>query len=371
MDEDISRYHYFPTSYDEGRRWFRALVQDQAAHLTRFENPHAHGPAGEALTTELAWFGRRDAPRVFLSICGTHGQEYFAGAAGQLSWLSSDAPAALPDDVAVCLVHAHNPYGAAFVSRGNENFVDLNRNYFPPGKKVRPNPLVDALFNLLFTQEVDEHILDNVMGRFYTFAENNDTKAVMTAMGGGQDTHPKGILYCGTGDEWSTQTLRNIVESYLLHAQKVAVIDWHTGLGDYGTLTVLNDMPPHTDAYRWTCTWWAGPEGRDALIAPEDQPDYIGHVNKGVADDLHAHGIICAHVVMEFGTFDNQGVLAALMIDRWLRFECEDVNSPHAIEMRAKMLERLNPSMPGWRKAVVECSTDMYRRTIHGLSTWT
>lgn len=370
MQQTIERYHCFPESYEEGRRWFVTLTDDRAAQCETYTNPHATGPNEAVLTTELAWFGPKDAAKVFVSICGTHGQEYFAGAAGQLHWLNSGGPETLPNDLAVCLIHAHNPYGAAYLSRGNENFVDLNRNYFPANSKVRANPLVDDLFSLLFTQEMNEHVLDEVMTRFYQFVEDNDTQAVMTAMGGGQDTHPRGILYCGAGDEWSTQTLRKIVQSYLLQAKKVAVIDWHTGLGDYGSLTVLNEMEPDSDAFRWACAWWGGPEGRDALLKREHQPDYIGHVHKGVADDLKAQDIACAHAVMEFGTFDNEGVLAALMVDRWLRFECQDLESQHAVLMRAKMLERLNPSMPSWRRSVVEKSADMYTRTISGLTTW-
>jgi len=51
-------------------------------------NPLALGPAGEELATDLAWFGPADAERVFVSISGTHGQEYFCGAATQLNWIA-------------------------------------------------------------------------------------------------------------------------------------------------------------------------------------------------------------------------------------------------------------------------------------------
>jgi len=368
---DIEKYLCFPASYAEGRKWFLKTAKTAGAEITTAINPHAKGPEGEELATDMAWFGPADAERVFVSISGTHGQEYFCGAAGQLHWMLSDQPSELPEGVAVCLIHAHNPYGAAYHSRCNENFVDLNRNYFDPGTTVRPNRLYDALYEILSTKEISDHIVDDTMAAFYDFVEKNDTKEAMTAMGGGQDSHSDGLLYCGTGDEWSTENLRKIARDHLSKAEKVALIDWHTGLGEYGELTVLNDLDQASDEYRWACAWWSGPEASEALLAREDQPDYIGHVHAGLAADIRAHGAQVVDAVMEIGTVDNHSVLGALLIDRWLQLECTDTSSPHAVNMRTKMLERLNPSLYSWRQAVLDKTADMYARSIRGLVAWT
>ena len=367
---DYQKYRCFPSSFSEGRDWFAEAVTQKSGTHERFVHPHAKGPDDGELSMDIGWIGNRDADKLFIAISGTHGQEYFAGAATQLSWLASDAPDDLPDDVAVLLVHAFNPYGAAHFSRGNENFVDLNRNYQLFDQPVRPNPLYQKLFDILFTPDLDDHILDDVMASYHEFMKSEDGKAAMTAMGGGQDTHPSGTIYCGTEQEWSTLTLRDAVDRYCGKAKKVALIDWHTGLGDYGEFTVLQELAPDSEEYRWACAWWAGALDVDKIYDEGVMPDFIGHVSDGVADQLRDGGAQVVQSVIEMGTFDNDAVIKALLIDRWLRFECNDKNAPEAVALRTKMMEWLSPALPDWQRAVAEKSQSFYQRTIAGLVNW-
>lgn len=361
---------FFAETYAEARDWFVEAVHAQGGDLQSHVLDGQSGALGEVLVTDVAWFGSADAARVFVSISGTHGQEFFSGAAAQLAWVRSNAGAPLPEGVAVCLVHAHNPYGASFNSRGNENFVDLNRNYFDPGAAIRPNDLYPPLYDLLFTQDMNEQVLHRAMADFYAFVAAHDTKQAMTAMGGGQNTHPSGTLYCGGGDESSTLHLRGLVKQRLSKAQKVALIDWHTGLGDYGEVTVMLDGPVHSEHYRWACAWWGGPSAAEALQPQAEAPDYIGMVGQGMADDLRKQGACVASAVVEFGTVDNEAVLGALLIDRWLRFACNDPQSPHAVRLRTMMMERLNPALPSWRSKVLDHASRLYSKTITGLANW-
>ena len=364
------KYRCFPASYSEGRDWFtEAVVQNKGTH-ERFVNPNAEGPGGEELSTDVGWFGPTDASRLFISICGTHGQEYFAGAATQLSWLASDGPSLLPDGVAVLLVHGHNAYGAAHFSRGNENFVDLNRNYRDFSKPVRDNPLYGELFDLLFSKAVDAHSLDDAIARYHQFMKSQDPTAAMTAMGGGQVSHPSGTIYAGDEEQWSTSTLKTIIGKYACKAEKAAIIDWHTGLGAYGALTVLQDLPVGSEEYRWACAWWSGRLEVDEIYESGTMPDFVGHVCDGVADQMRAAGVTVVQTVIEIGTFDNDAVIKALLIDRWLRFECEDVAAPSAVELRTRMMEALSPSLPDWQRMVAGDSQKFYRNSITGLVNW-
>ncbi len=366
---NLARYSYFARSFDEGRAWFRAHGAAAGGVLDGATNPYGLTPQGTPLSTEIAWFGRADAPRVFLSISGTHGAEYFSGAAGQVAWMAEGGPQRLPADVAVCLVHAHNCYGAAWHSRGNEDFVDLNRNYMDHAAELRPNPLYAELFDILFTRAMDEHILEDVMAGFYAFVERNDPVAAMTAMGGGQRSHPTGTLFCGFADAWSTSNLRSLVATRLDRAERAAVIDWHTGLGDFGKPTVLNDIFPQTEAAAFAQGAWGG-AGPNAELAASAKPEYVGNVATGIADDLRTRGALVAETVIELGTFANKGVLMALLIDRWLRFECPDRSTPDAVRLETRMVERLNPSNPEWREAVVAAMHDIYAATLRGLAEW-
>lgn len=367
--DEPARYQFFPETFFEGRDWFRHAATRVGARLDGASIPGVLGPGGETLSTEWAWFGSRDAKRLLVSISGTHGQEYFAGAAGQLQWMYSGGPSSLSADTAVCLIHAHNPYGAAYLSRGNENFVDLNRNYTDEAVKVRPNALYAELFNILFTREMNEHVLDDVMAQFYDFFARHDRKEAMTAMGGGQTSHPTGTLFCGSGPEWSTRNLKAIVRNLLNNAEKVALIDWHTGLGAFGEVTIMAQHSVGSREHAAARTWWDGAQTADDLQG-EAKPDYVGVVCEGVAAELRARGAAVVDSVVEIGTFANKGVLAALLIDRWLRFECEDPQAPTAVALRTKMIERLNPSLPEWRELVLTHSRDIYMRTLAGLAAW-
>ena len=367
LAESIRRYHCFPESLTEGKRWFESLVPEFGGTLESATLKRSSGPHGETLSTQVAWFGHRNAPNVYLSIAGTHGQEYFCGAAGQLDWITAGGPHALDESTAVCLVHAHNPYGAAWLSRGNENFVDLNRNYLQFDKPVRPNRLYPELYKLLFTREMNEHVLDDVMASFYQFLEDNDDFEVLTAMGGGQNTHPKGTIYCGTEQQWSTQNLVSVIDEYFGAAQRVAIIDWHTGLGEPSVATALEKQEPGSKESRWAAKYWGTDKNEDELKGSE-VPDYVGQVWSGTAADVAAKGAQVVSTVVEVGTVGNQSVLASLLIDRWLRFECDDPQSPFAVKYRTKMIERLNPSRPEWRKASIAAMAEVYKRTIAGLS---
>lgn len=366
---DTARYRHFAQSFAEGRRWFRAAAEAAGGALWAETNPHGLTPEGELLSTDVAWFGPADAAALFVSISGTHGAEYFSGAAGQICWMAEGGPARLPAGVAVCLVHAHNCHGAAWHSRGNEDFVDLNRNYMDHSVELRPNPLYAELFDLLFTAEMDEHVLDDVMAAFYAFVDRSDPVAAMTAMGGGQRSHPTGTLFCGFEDAWSTAHLRRLVQERFGRAERVALIDWHTGLGDFGKPTLMNADFPQPEAADWAARWWCHAPP-NAELSDSARPEYVGNVSTGIADDLRARGALVAETVVEIGTFANTGVLMALLIDRWLRFACPDRTAPHAVRLETQMVERLNPSNPEWREAALAATRRLYADTIEGLTAW-
>src|SRR5690606_5451690 len=103
----------FGANYAQSRERFIAAASSVGARLTQYVHPHEKGPDGGTLSVDVAVLGRHDAPRQFLALSGTHGLEGPAGAAVQIAWLVSGQAKSLPEDVAVVLVHAINPYGWA------------------------------------------------------------------------------------------------------------------------------------------------------------------------------------------------------------------------------------------------------------------
>src|SRR5205085_1802617 len=72
--------------------------------------------------------GGAAASKGLVLVSGTHGVEGFLGSACQTGWLRGDA-FRVPNDTAVILVHALNPYGFAWCRRVTHENVDLNRNF--------------------------------------------------------------------------------------------------------------------------------------------------------------------------------------------------------------------------------------------------
>ena len=361
--------HHFSETYADARTAFLTETARGGGQLVSTVNPHAVGPAGEALATDFAWFGQAEARRVMVAISGTHGQEFFAGAATQLAWLRADGPAKLPADVAVCLVHAHNAYGAAHLSRTNENNVDLNRNWFDHAAPRAPNTRYGELDAILFQDELNEAIIDEAVTGFFAWADCRTREELFEALDNGQQSHPGGIIYCGVEAQWATTNLKAYAKAHLGHAERVALIDWHTGLGAFGQPLVMADLEPASDEARWAAAWWGVKLSAEKAAIP-----FVGQnggfIKIGLADDLRAMGATVASAVIEWGTYDTAAIMKALIIDRWLRFRCDDPMGVRAAIWRTRMMELLNPSAPEWRKAVADKGGEIYNDTICGLDLW-
>src|SRR5271166_4702079 len=104
----ISRH--FSATYPEARRKFVDAARGAGAAIESHVNPNATGAEGEALATDVARFGAIDAESLLIVVSGTHGNEGFCGSGCQVGLIAEGVIAARPQNVAVLLVHAVNPY---------------------------------------------------------------------------------------------------------------------------------------------------------------------------------------------------------------------------------------------------------------------
>src|SRR5690348_10712137 len=107
----------FPRDYAESRRRFLAAAKHHGAALRSYANPN-RGPSGEALATDCAWLGPKQAKNVLVLMSGTHGVEGFCGAGALMDVLTT--PPTLPRGLGLLLVHAINPYGFSWIRRVTE-----------------------------------------------------------------------------------------------------------------------------------------------------------------------------------------------------------------------------------------------------------
>jgi hypothetical protein len=369
---DVPEISCFSKNYSDGMQRFRQAGAMSEADMETRIHPHSLTPDGQPLEQDIAWFGAKDAPKVLLVSAGTHGLEAFAGSAAMIHWMQSGHWRELPPDTAVCMVHTVNPFGWAHLSRFNENFVDVNRNFIDHSESYPPNPLYEEILALFETDSVSDDELVRGWFRFRDYLVNhNDPALVIQCATGGQYQDPTGPSFGGHQYEWSTLSLIDLIDARLTQARTVVHIDWHTGLGRFGQPAFVIGAHPDSPAFALACTVW----GRDALT-PDDlfeanagTPEYRGLIHSGLIEHLERSGVRATGTVIEFGTYANPTMNAALFIDRWLRQQCDSPDSETARSARQTILERFNPSAIEWRSAVLSHSAALMQRTLESIST--
>lgn len=124
--------------------------------------------------------------------------------------------------------------GFAHLSRTTENNVDLNRNFIDHGQPHPANPDYAILHPQLLREDWSSAAVAAAQQAMEDFTARHGEDRLYDTLARGQYSHPDGLNYGGTAREWSNLTLERIVRDHLAGARKVALIDWHTGIGGYG-----------------------------------------------------------------------------------------------------------------------------------------
>lgn len=358
----------FGADYVAARNKFLTAAHNAGATLTSYLHPTEYGPNGESLYIDVAHLGDPHAPQALLAISGTHGLEGIAGSAVQVAWLRSDQAKLLPADVSAVLVHGLNPYGFAHGSRTTENNVDLNRNFIDHRAAHPENTHYATLHPFLIPEEWSEEALAKAAIAIEAFRDTHGPDALFEVTARGQYTHPDGTIYGGNGPEWSNNILFDIVDTHLSEAERVGLIDWHTGIGEYGEPFFLcfnaEDSPEQYQA----ALWW----GKDRVLNQRPhglaRPNYQGLVFRGVEQFLSGRKVSGA--VIEFGT-RGLHMRSALRLDQWLRFKAPKHPQPERDAMlHADVIDAFVPTSSVWRRSVLEHGLQITQQAVIGLANW-
>jgi hypothetical protein len=360
-------FECYAPSYTAARRKFLSGAAAAKGEVRSFVHPQKQTPDGEPLAIDVACFGNPNAARQALFISGTHGQEGFSGSGVQIGWMAGGGPARLPKDVRAVLVHGLNPYGFAHFTRTTENNVDLNRNFIDRAAGSAPaNPHYESLHADLMIAEwtdAENARVDAALGRF---TERHGRDVLFDTLARGQYLRPDGLMYGGKDREWSNRTLQTIVDETFAAAEKVALIDWHTGIGDYGKPFFLCFNTPGGELFARACDWW-GKENVDG-VRPHgmERPNYTGLVFHGVQRFL-GNRQMCGAVI-EFGT-RGLGMRRVLRLDQWLRRQT-GLDADVAAGLRADMMDAFCPFDGQWRKDTLETGLKLTDQALAGLAAW-
>jgi hypothetical protein len=360
----------FSRSYSEARAKFRASVEASGGALDAFEHP-SRGPDGEILTTDVAWIGPR-TDRALVLVSGTHGVEGYCGSGAQIDWLRrGEAQSAASSRVGVLLVHAINPWGFAWTRRVDENNVDLNRNWVDFPQRLASNPdyaeLADDLCPAQWTPEAQTRTTE----RLLAWRAARGDRAFQKAVSGGQYTHPFGLFYGGKEPSWSRRTQTAILEKYLAGARRIAVIDYHTGLGPEGYAErIVTDAPGTAEFARASGWYGAAITSTKSADAGRSEADSVSEDVTG--DNLIGSARLLAGaqftgVAFEVGTAPILEVLQALRADAWLHAH-GDLHSDEGRMIKSRIRAAFYRETDYWKGMAAGQSLLTIRQAIAGLT---
>lgn len=359
---------YFAVDYTAAREKFLSAAAE--AGLAVVSHPHPlQGPKGESLALDLVTLCPDStapcrAERVFVALSATHGVEGFAGSAAQVAWLKRKLWKKVPSGMSVLLLHAVNPHGFAWLRRVTEDNVDLNRNFADFGKPLPRKPAYDELAEAICPRVWNSESIAGAQARLDDYAERHGRSALNRTIMGGQYSHPDGVFFGGHRPSWSRETIMKILDSYCSEAKHVAILDFHTGLGEFGSgVSYCIGDEGSTSVTKAHDVW-----GEDVTImsAAPGSGVHDGYNLTGMAR-LMAHTAVYGNT-LEFGTYPTPDMLRALRADNWLHLN-GDLASAQAQAIKAEIKRVFYPeASEDWKARVLSRALAVWERGIAGLA---
>jgi len=354
---------YFSQSYQEARQRFRDCAAAAGAAMETRAHPLS-GPDGEALAADLAWLGPSDAERVLVTMSATHGVEGFCGSGAQVGWLESGLFREQPSGTAHLFIHAINPHGFAWLRRVTEDNVDLNRNFVDHDAAYPENPGYEALAQVLCPKDWNEEVIAETQKSLEAYADAHGRTGLQTAISGGQYRHPDGIFFGGHAPTWSRQVLEAVFAERLNQAKRVAVVDFHTGLGPHGHGERICVHAPGSAALARAEDWYQGDITSPAL-GTSSSVELHGCNEVGMEQAMAGRELTA--IALEYGTIPTPEVRLALCADNWLHHR-GDLGSAHGRAIKQQIRAAFYPDTAEWKELVWERAVETLRCALKGLS---
>jgi hypothetical protein len=374
---------FLADDYQAARRRLFDAIDRAGASVESTVHPERRGPNGEELAIDVVSMGPEAADAALVVVSGTHGVEGFAGSALQTQLLTRVANGDLvaPEGLRIVLVHALNPFGFAWVSRTNEDNVDLNRNFIDWSMPLPANQAYDELAPVLVPERWDAEAIEATTAELWAAAERLGVRELQRVITAGQYRHPDGIYFGGVGPAWSNRWLEAHAPGLVGGAGRVVVLDLHTGLGPAGHGELISvdgsDRPGHQRAR----AWWG--DVRSQQDGDAVSTDLTGEWLSRIEHWWPQAEVTAA--TLEFGTVDTVQVLQALRAEAWLRTDRARRSGPAQSESEseiesgpeldgagdrailAELRAAFAPDDPVWAQRVTDRFTDVVDGTLRGL----
>ncbi|GLI57131.1 hypothetical protein PM10SUCC1_26450 [Propionigenium maris DSM 9537] len=356
--------NYFSSSYAEARRKFIGVSLGSGAHIESLENPNK-GPSGELLYTDIALFESEKAKNILVLISGTHGVEGFAGSGIQIGLLEEGIISELPPDTSLLMIHALNPYGFSHIRRFDENNIDPNRNFVDHSEDPRENKGYEVLKDSISPESVS--FFTNIKSLFRLMGyglKNRSMSKLKVAISRGQYTDPDGLFYGGRFKGWVHNTIEYITQKYLFQAERVIVLDFHTGLGDYGSCEIITNEKENSEVYIRAKKIWGN---KVKTTYSEDSVSiHIASSLKLALPSMLSNKVEVTVVSPEFGTLSPLKVFWALRSENWLHHHGSK-DHPKAKKIKSRLLQAFYPDDSDWKVSVWKQGRDIVKEALSSL----
>lgn len=342
----MSVTEYFSSDYAEAREKFTGAARAAGAELERFINPEK-GPKGEDLSTDIAWLGPRDADKVLVTMSATHGAEGFCGSGVQVGWFRSGRATRLPANTALLQIHAINPYGFAWLRRTNEDNVDLNRNFVDFDQPLPVNDGYVKYQDIICPKNWSDEIAEKTSAEIDRLIDELPPLVMQGAVSSGQYVDANGVFYGGTRPTWSRKTIEAIIDTYLSKAKRVAIIDYHTGLGPRGYGERIGDGGAGNPSWDRAQDWWGDLTSSDDGSSTS-APLHGTNLNAMAARMPNAE---VTAIALEYGTRPLHDVLLAVRSDAWLH-AYGDLNSDQGRAIKAFVRDAFYQDADDWKQMI-------------------
>lgn len=353
----------FSETYAEAREKFMTSAQKAGAEICSHFHP-LKGPAGENLTTDVARLGPPDADTVLMTFSGVHGAEGFAGSAVQIGLLRDPSIVAPDDKTAVVHVHAVTPWGFAWLRREDEGNCDILRNASGHRPPHPANPAYDELADAIVPSEWMGPIRDNADRRLELYVDAHGQDGLMRVIKAGQYSHPKGFIFHGREQSWSTATILDIAKKNVTPSVKRHVIvDLHTGLGSFGQSLLISPSGGRSNEADAIRRWI----GREPFGSGDTVNIPLHHVHPyQVIKDLHPETETIVFAI-EYGTLPwDYGVLTMVRAAQWLH-HYGDRETKLGRSILDAYTNHFNPVDDRWREMIVAEGFSVIQKTSAGL----
>jgi hypothetical protein len=335
---------FFSADYKEARNKFLGAAKEAEAQIHSFVCP-VSGPAGESLYIDVATFGSSNPKAILVLGSGTHGVEGFAGSGIQTGFLREGIASKLKPHIGVVMIHAINPYGFAHLRRFNQDNVDLNRNFINHSEAYPRNKGYEELADAIAPRKITIWEDTKAFLHFIWYRLKKGKLELRQALTGGQYSHPQGLFFGGQSDAWSSKILREIALGYLSNAERVVIVDVHTGLGPHGHAEVILNVSENSLAYKRAREWW-GKRVRTTVTG--DSVSVHLQSSLKLAFPMMLPNSEVTAVSLEFGTYSSKEVFWALRAENWLHHH-GGKDHQDAEKIKAEFLRIFYPNTEGWK----------------------